>query len=153
MMIYNIWKLLHVLAAIIFMGNITIAIFWKMQAEKTKDAMRIAETFKNLTKADKIFTMPSVTLLIIFGLGTAMQGGLSLVETTWILWPEILIIISAYAFMAKVSPVQKKIAKLASDSEKFTWDEYTKLSKQWNFWGTIAVAAPYIAVIFMVLKP
>ena len=151
-MIYNIWKLIHVLAAIVFLGNITAGIFWKMQAEKTKDAMKIAETFKNLTKADRIFTMPSVTLLILFGLGTAMQGNLSLVETSWILWPEILIIISAYAFMAKVSPVQKKIAKLASDTENFKWDEYKKLSKQWNFWGTIAVAAPYIAVIFMVLK-
>ena len=151
-MIYNIWKLIHVLAVIIFMGNITIGIFWKMQADKSTDRQKIADTFKNLIKADRIFTMPSVTLLILFGLGTAMQGDLSLVETPWILWSIIMIIISAFAFMSKVSPLQKQIYALASSEEKFTWDEYLVLSRKWNIWGTIATVTPYIAVALMVLK-
>ena len=97
--------------------------------------------------------MPAVTMLLIFGLGTAMQGNLSLIETPWILWSIILIIISAYSFMAHVAPVQKKIFALANDPEKFTWDEYEKLSKKWDVWGSIATLAPYIAVILMVIKP
>jgi len=152
-MIYNIWKLLHVLSAILFIGSITVNIFWKMQADKSKDRLKIADTFKNIIKADKIFTMPSVTALILFGLGTAMQGNYSLVDTTWIFWSIIMIIISAYAFMSKVVPIQKKIYVLASNSEKFTWDEYSGLSKKWNLWGSIATITPYIAVILMVLKP
>lgn len=152
-MIYNIWKLIHVLAAIIFLGNITIGIFWKLQADKSTDRLKIAETFKNLIKADRLFTMPSVTLLILFGLGTAMQGNLSLVETTWILWSIVMIIISAFAFMSKVSPLQKQIYALVNNEEKFTWDEYLVLSRKWNMWGTIATVTPYIAVILMVLKP
>ncbi len=152
-MIYAIWKLLHVLAVIIFLGNITIGIFWKLQADKSKDRLKIADTFKSLIKADRIFTMPSVTALIIFGLGAAMQNNYSLVETTWILWGIIMIIISAFAFMAKVVPLQKKILALASNEQKFNWDEYAILSKEWNLWGTIAAIAPYIAVVLMVLKP
>ncbi len=151
-MIYNIWKLVHVLAVIIFLGNITIGIFWKMQADKSTDRLKIADTFRNLIKADKIFTMPSVTLLVLFGLGTAMQGNYSLVETPWILWGIIMIIISGYAFMSKVSPLQKQIYAIASNEEKFTWDEYLVLSRKWNVWGTIATVPPYIAVILMVLK-
>ncbi len=151
-MIYNIWKLLHVLSVIIFMGNITIAIFWKMQADKSKDRLKIADTFKNIIKADKIFTMPSVTALIIFGVGTAMQGDLSLIETSWIFWSIIAILISTYAFMAKVVPIQKKILALANSEEKFTFEEYEKLSKNWNTWGALAVITPYIAVCLMVLK-
>ena len=152
-MIYNIWKLLHVLSAIIFIGNITTGIFWKMQADNTKDRLKIADTFKNIIKSDKIFTMPSATALIIFGLGTAMQGNYSLVDTTWIFWSIIMIIISAYAFMSKIVPIQKKIYALAGNSERFTWDEYSVLSKKWNLWGSIAIITPYIAVILMVLKP
>ncbi len=152
-MIYNIWKLLHVLSAIIFLGNITIGIFWKIQADKSKDRLKIADTFKNIIKADKIFTMPSVTALIVFGLGTAMQGNYSLIETPWIFWSIIMIIISAYAFMAKVVPLQKEIYSLANDPEKFSFENYSRFSKKWNFWGTIAVITPYIAVILMVLKP
>jgi uncharacterized membrane protein len=152
-MIYNLWKLLHVLSAIIFIGNITIGIFWKIQADKSKDRIIIADTFKNIIKGDKIFTMPSVTALILFGLGTAMQGNYSLIETGWIFWSIIMIIISAYAFMAHVVPLQKKIYALASDHEKFSWDNYSVLSKKWNMWGSIAIITPYLAVILMVLKP
>lgn len=152
-MIYNIWKLIHVLAAIIFLGNITIGIFWKIQADKSADRLKIADTFKNLIKADKIFTMPSVTLLIIFGLGTAMQGNLSLVETTWILWSIVMIIISAFAFMSMLVPLQKQIYSFANNEEIFTWDKYLELSRKWDTWVTIATVTPYIAVILMVLKP
>jgi len=151
-MIYNLWKLLHVLSAILFLGNITIGIFWKIQADKSTDRFKIAETFKNLIKADRLFTMPSVTLLIIFGIGTAMQGNLSLVETPWILWSIFMIIISAFVFMSKLVPLQKQIYAFAGNEEKFTWDEYLILSRKWTIWGTIATVTPYIAVILMVLK-
>ena len=101
-MIYNIWKLIHILAVIIFIGNITIGIFWKTQADKSNDRLKIAETFRNIIRADRIFTMPSVFVLFIFGLGAAMQGDLSLVETTWILWGIIMLIVSALAFIKKI---------------------------------------------------
>ena len=151
-MIYLIWKLLHIIAVIIFMGNITLTPFWKAAADKTKDREKIADTLKNIIRADKIFTMPSVTFLIIFGFGAQMTYGYPM-ETSWIMWGLTMIIISAAAFMAKVVPLQKKMYKLASDEAKFNWDEYQKLSKQWNIWGSIATITPYIAVILMVLKP
>lgn len=37
-----IMKLVHIIAAILFLGNITIAILWKMRADKSKDRIRIA---------------------------------------------------------------------------------------------------------------
>ncbi|HSP88837.1 MAG TPA: DUF2269 family protein, partial [Ignavibacteriaceae bacterium] len=70
-----------------------------------------------------------------------------------ILWSIILFIVSGIAFMAKLAPLQRQILALASDKEKFNWDEYHKLAKQWDFWGFIALASPFIAVILMVLKP
>ena len=151
-MIYSIWKLLHILAVIVFLGNITVGVFWKLQADKSKDRLKIVETFKNLIKADRIFTMPSVTALFIFGVGTAMQGNMSLVETSWIMWSIIMLIISAFVFMAKVVPLQKQIIKLANSEEKFSWDLYLSLSGKWNVWGTIATITPYIAVALMILK-
>ena len=55
--------------------------------------------------------------------------------------------------MAKVSPIQKKIVALAKDESKFNWDDYNKLAKQWDVWGSIATITPWIAVILMVIKP
>ncbi len=151
-MVYLILKLIHVAAVIIFMGNITVAIFWKNWAEKKKDREKLAFTFGGIIKADRIFTMPAVTLLIIGGVGAAMHGGFSLVETGWIFWSIILIIISAYAFMSRLVPIQKKIYALTNDEEKFTWEKYEELAKAWNRWDWVAVVTPYIALILMVLK-
>jgi hypothetical protein len=55
--------------------------------------------------------------------------------------------------MAKLVPLQKQITVLASDKEKFNWDEYNKLSNQWNIWGAIALLAPVIAAVLMIPKP
>ena len=152
-MIYNIWKLIHILAAIIFIGNITVNIFWKSLADKSNDRLKISETFRNIIKADRIFTMPSVFVLFVFGLGAAMQGDLSLVETTWILWGIIMLIVSSLSFMLKLVPIQKQIYILSSNQEKFSQNEFLILSKSWNKWAIVAVLPLYIAVALMVLKP
>lgn len=152
-MVYLILVLIHVIAVIIFLGNITIAPFWKSQAEKTKERLQILNTWEGIIKADKFFTMPGVVLLLIFGLGGAMHGGFHLVETGWIFWSIILYTLSGAAFMFKVSPLQKKIVALAKDESNFSWEEYQYLAKQWDIWGSFATITPWISVILMVIKP
>lgn len=152
-MVYLYLKILHVLFVIMFLGNITVGVFWKMFAQKTKDPDKIAYTFKGIIKADRMFTMPGVIGITLFGIGGAIHGGLPILGTGWILWSIILFIISGIAFMAKLVPLQKQIAALASDKEKFNWDEYHKLAKQWDFWGFIALITPFAAAILMILKP
>jgi uncharacterized membrane protein len=152
-MAYNYIKLIHVLFVVIFLGNITIGLFWKMIAEKTKDPDKIAFAFKGIIKGDRYFTVPGVIGITLFGIGGAMHGGLPLLRTGWILWSIILFTISGIAFMVKLVPLQKKLAALASDKEKFNWDEYHSLSKQWDFWGYVALITPWIALILMVIKP
>lgn len=147
-----ILKLVHVITAILFIGNITVAVLWKSLADKSKDRLRITFTFEGIIKSDRIFTMPAVTLLIITGFGISGLLKLSTIETGWILWSIILIIISGAVYMAKVVPTQKKILELSKEVSKFNWEEYNKLSNQWNVWGSIATIAPYAALVLMVIK-
>jgi uncharacterized membrane protein len=152
-MVYLILKLIHIFGAIIFLGNITVGPFWKKHAEMSRDPKKIADTFDGIIKADRYFTMPGVAIVIVFGIGAALHGGYNLITTVWIFWSLILIVISAAAFMAKVVPIQKKILALARGEGEFKWDEYARLAKQWDVWGSIATLAPYIAVVLMVIKP
>ena len=152
-MAYFYIKLIHVIFVIIFLGNITIGLFWKVIAEKTKDPDKIAFAFKGIIKADRYFTVPGVIGITLFGIGLAMHAKMSILGTGWILWSIILFTISGIAFMAKLVPLQKNLAALASDKEKFNWEEYHKLSKQWDLWGYVALFTPWIAVILMVIKP
>ena len=152
-MAYFYIKLIHVIFVVLFLGNITIGLFWKIFAEKTKDPDKIAFAFKGIIKADRYFTMPGVIGITLFGIGLAMHAKMPILGSGWILWSIILFIISGIAFMAKLVPLQKKLAALASDKENFNWDAYHKLSKQWDIWGYVALLTPWIATVLMVIKP
>ena len=101
-MAYLIFKLIHVFAVILFLGNIIIAVFWKGQGDKSDDPKIMAHTIRGMIRADRYFTMPAVAFLILAGFG-AMGIGYIPFETGWIIWGLILIIISAAAFMASRS--------------------------------------------------
>ena len=105
-MVYLYLKLLHIIFAVLFLGNITVGVFWKYFAHKSKDPERIAFTFNGLIKADKYFTMPGVFGIILFGVGGALHGGFNLISTRWILWSIVLFAISGAVFMSKVAPLQ-----------------------------------------------
>ena len=149
-MAYLVFKLIHVFAVILFLGNIIINVFWKNHGDRNKDPKIMAHTLRGVIRADRFFTMPSVAFLILAGFG-AMGIGYIPFETGWILWPFILIIISSVAFMAKVVPAQKKLLKIA-ETDPFDQQLYDAVSKEWNLWGSIATIAPIIAVVLMVLK-
>jgi uncharacterized membrane protein len=151
---YLIFKTLHILFAIMFVGNIVVAIFWKLYSDKTGDPKIIANTLKGIIKADKLFTMPGVIGLLIFGF--AGQGiGKIPIDAAWILWSIVLYVVSGAAFMTKVSPLQKKLLAVAETGIKGEFDslKYKHLSIDWNIWGSVAVLAPLIAVVLMVFKP
>jgi uncharacterized membrane protein len=152
-MVYLILVLIHIIAVIIFLGNITITPFWKANAEKKKDRLLVLNAWEGIIRADRLFTMPGVVILLIFGIGAALHGGFNLISTGWIFWSIILYVISGAAFMMKVVPIQRKIVSLAGDETNFSWENYSKLTKKWDLWGSIATITPWIAVILMVIKP
>jgi uncharacterized membrane protein len=147
---YNIMKTLHIFFVVIFLGNIIVSILWKRMGDRNGDPKIMAHTMRGIIKADRVFTMPAVIGLIIFGFGAQGMGAFS-ITAGWILWSIVLVVISAGAFMGVVVPSQKKMAALA-ESGNFNRNEYDELSKKWNLWGTIAIIAPIIATILMVFK-
>lgn len=152
---YLILKLVHVIAVIFFVGNITIGVFWKTIADQTKDPRVIAHTIAGIIGADRIFTIPAIIVLLIGGIGAAQVGHLSILGTGWILWGIILFIIAGICF-GPVSRAQRQlrdIARAGAASGSMDWTRYNQISMQWNVWGTIASVAPLIAVALMVLKP
>ena len=127
-MVYFSLVLIHVIAVIIFLGNITITPFWKLQAEKIKDRLHILNIWEGLIRSDRFFTMPGMIILLIFGIGAAAHLKVNFIDTGWIFWSIIMYIISGASFMVKMVAIQKKIVALAKDEARFGWDEYRKLT-------------------------
>ena len=152
---YAALKLVHVLAVIVFVGNITVGIFWKRIADAAKDPAIISHTIAGIIKADRVFTIPAIVVLLVAGIGTAQAGHWSILGTGWILWSIALFIIAGLAF-GPVSRVQRQLRDLsgaAAAGGTMDWALYERLSRRWAVWGTIALVAPLIAVGLMVLKP
>jgi uncharacterized membrane protein len=146
---YLIFKLVHVLAVIAFVGNITVGLFWKRFADDTKDQAIIAHTIDGIIRSDRIFTIPGVILVIIGGFGAAIVGRYPILSTGWLLWGIILFVISGMAF----GPVARSQREMLAAAKAGNWDLYHQLSKSWDFWGSIALLTPLLAAAIMIVKP
>ena len=155
-MSYLVWKLLHVLGVVLFVGNITTGILWKVHADRTRNPALIAHACAGLTRSDRFFTMPGVALIVIAGIVAAITGNFPILATGWILWSIALLTISGLAFMLRVAPLQRRMHALAAagaQEDRFDWPAYEATTRSWNVWGMIALIAPLVAVALMVLKP
>lgn len=149
-------KLLHIVAVIAFLGNITTGLFWHMHAARTRDARLLAHTMEGIIRSDRLFTMPGVFVIIATGILAAITGGLPLLRTGWILWTLVLFATSGLIFMAFVAPMQRKLLALAqagAAQASFDYAGYASLARRWEFWGAAALLTPVAGLALMVLKP
>jgi len=152
---YLALKFIHVLAVIVFVGNISIGILWKNIGDVTRDPRIIAHTIKGILLADKIFTIPAVIVLVIAGVGAAQVAHLSILGTGWILWSLILLIVSGIAFgpVGRAQRQMLSVAQAALTSGVMNWEDYAASGKVWTITGLVALILPLIAVALMVTKP
>ncbi len=149
-------KLVHVLAVVMFLGNIVTGVFWHRHAMRTRDARLIAHAMDGVIRSDRLFTLPGVFLIIASGVFAAIQGGFPLFRTGWILWTLVLFGISGMVFGMKLAPLQRQMRKHAqagAASGAFDFVGYHRLSKEWDLWGAVATGTPLLGLALMVLKP
>ena len=149
-------KTLHVLAVVLFLGNIITGLFWKAHGDRTADPRIIAHTLEGIIRSDRWFTIPGVVLIVGFGVAAAIIGRLPILGTGWIWQSIVLFTVSGLAFMLQVAPLQRRLRELASVGlVGGPWDQaaYHRLSRRWEFWGLVAVLTPLAALVLMVFKP
>ena len=155
-MMYLLLKTVHIVAVVLFLGNITTGVFWKEHADRTRDARLIAHAMAGIIRSDRLFTLPGVILITIAGIGAAQVGHMPLLRTGWLFWGIVLFSLSGLAFGAWVAPLQKRMLKLmeaGAASGAPDWKAYEALSRTWAFWGAIALLLPLAAMFLMVFKP
>lgn len=152
---YLLLKALHVVSVVTFLGNIITGVFWKVHADRTGELRARALALDGIIRSDALFTIPGVLLIIVTGVWMALDAGLPLLRTDWILWSIVLFAISGAVFGARVGPLQKKLLANVRAGLSGTWNEseYRRLSSAWQLWGLVATLAPLVAVFLMVLKP
>ena len=153
-MSYTLWKLIHIVGVVAFLGNITTGLFWAAHAHRQRDFELVESTFHGIIQSDLWFTIPGVFGILIGGFGAAIYGSIPILRTGWIFWSIVLFSVSGIVFGVFVAPMQKKILHFVANRPQTeeSWNEYCSIYKRWETWGFLAWLAPAAALVIMVLK-
>jgi uncharacterized membrane protein len=146
---------IHVLGAILFLGNIITAAFWKIVADCRRDLQGIYNTARNVMIADFVFTLPGIVMLLVTGHILMAKMGLSLTRLSWVSVSYGVFIFSAVVWTAVLLPSQNKMireAKASLSSGQLTLG-YQRASMLWNVFGVVATLLPFVVLYLMVVKP
>ena len=55
---YLLLKTIHILSVVMFLGNIITGLFWKAQADATRDPKLQAHALRGVIRSDAFFTIP-----------------------------------------------------------------------------------------------
>lgn len=146
---------LHVLGAVLFLGNVITAAFWKLMAERGNDLAHLSRVTKNVMLADYWFTIPGVILLLATGHIMGSMSGYSFAELNWMTASEGLFALSGVIWGAILIPAQRKMMKEStiSAAQGSLTIAYRKASRTWDMFGTLVVILPLFVLYLMLVKP
>lgn len=153
---YLLYKVVHLIAVVAFLGNIVTGVFWHRHATRTGDARLIAHAMDGIIRSDRLFTVPGVVVIVASGLAGAVEGGLPILGTPWIFWTIVLFSVSGIVFAWRVAPLQRTLraaAEAGARSGEFDAARYRALALRWEIWGAVAVITPLAGLVLMVFKP
>jgi len=152
---YTLFKMIHLLCVVLFLGNIIVTGVWKVMADRTGDARTIAFAQYLVTVTDWIFTFGGVVLVLIGAYGMAYAGGLDLRGENWLVWGQGLFVASGVIWAVILIPTQIIQARQAREfaSSGDIPDSYRRHGRRWIVWGVIATILPLANLYFMVIKP
>ena len=153
---YLVLKFLHVVAVIVFFGNITTGLFWYAHAARTREPRLLAHAMDGIIRSDRLFTVPAVVGIIVTGVAVAIYGHHPILRTGWIAWTLLLFAVSGLIFMVRVAPLQRQLRALAESaiqSGTFESARFRALAVRWEAWGVAALMTPAAGLALMIFKP
>ena len=153
---YTTVKFIHLLGAVLFLGNIIVTAVWKSLADRTRNPVIIAFACRLVNVTDLAFTAFGAALVVIGGVGLFHAGGISLSDS-----PHLTIGISLFAMAAPLwlvglLPLQLYMSRIAAKTvaagETIMPDAYDKCVRLWTMLGIAATLMPVGTLWFMIAR-
>ncbi len=152
---YLALKLVHIIASIVFVGNIIVTALWKLMADRTKHPSVVAFGQRQVNVTDFVFTSIGGGVMLVTGLMMSTTFAEEFWKIPWLAWGLGLFLGSTLLWMLVLIPIQVKQAQLARGFVKGGEipAQYWRLERLWLGSGVIAISLPLISMYFMVFKP
>ena len=146
---------LHVLGAVLFLGNIIVSAMWMAQARRAQNIVVLHFAARSVMRADWLFTLPGIVLILVTGLLTVERWG-GLPGTACVELGLTLFILSGVIWGAVLVRLQKRMIRMtqeAIESGGGPDEPIQGVVWRWMMWGGIATLLPLIALVMMIFKP
>ncbi|MBU6270515.1 MAG: DUF2269 family protein [Betaproteobacteria bacterium] len=143
-------KIIHVLSACLFLGNVIVSGTWAALAERTRNHTIIQFSNRLVLITDVLFTLTGSLGVVITGYLMADRWG-GEAQHPWIRWSYLLFGLSGLIWLFVLMPIQLKQRQLLRQTDVIT-PQYLRLSRQWQIWGAGATILPLPILYFMVTK-
>jgi uncharacterized membrane protein len=145
---YLVLKSLHIVAAVLMVGNVTVTGVWAtFYFRWRKDAdFRLAA--RAILWTDLIFTFLGGAALTITGILLARQAGMPILETPWIRRSVLLLAISTLLWLTILLPDQWRMERLDPSRDELLKVVFTR----WSVVGWGSTVLLFVAMWSMVLK-
>jgi uncharacterized membrane protein len=143
-------KIVHLLCACLFLGNVIVSGVWAALAERTRNHTIIQFSNRLVLITDLMFTATGAIGVVVTGhLMAARFGG----DTAfpWLTWSYVLFGVSGLIWAAVLVPIQLRQRTLLRATTQIT-TEYLRLSRIWQMSGAVATLLPLPIVYLMVTK-
>jgi len=152
---YALFKTLHVLGVVLFLGNLVVTAVWKTLADRTREPRVVAFSQRLVTVTDIAFTGLGAFLILATGMLLLIEIHRDPWQATWTAWGLGLFLASGAIWAAVLIPIQRKQSRLARGfaAGGDIPPEYWTLARRWRLWGTVATVLPLVNLVLMVFKP
>jgi len=146
---------IHILSAVVFVGNNITSAFWKVRADRSGSTEAMATASRSLLLADMIFTGPGLIGLLVTGIWMIQLTGWERFQEPWLGISLALLVLTAGIWAVGLLPLELRMVRLARlQSNNITSDPaYRQSSRIWSMMGGAATLMPVAILILMVLKP
>ncbi len=147
--VLGLLKLLHVLAAILFVGNVIVTGVWAAVMFRQRQGADFRLAARAIVVTDWIFTLGGAALLVVSGIMLAIGRGYPIWETRWIRGALIGLGLSTTLWLLVLVPAQRQMLRLGPESDP----ELQQVYARWNVTGWLATVPLIWSLWNMVYKP
>lgn len=147
---------LHVLGAILLIGNALLMAAWLVAAGWSGDAERQRRAAIAVNVGDLWATIPGVVLLLTHGLamvGLRYGGEAAIASVPFIGAGLVLLNLTGLVWALRLVPIQLGMLRLARADGPFDRTTFARQLVGWSMWGIAATIMPITAAALMIAKP
>lgn len=147
-MSYALLKTLHVLGAVLLLGNVVVTGFWALFLWRVRDAVPFRPVARAIMWADYLFTIAGGTLLTMTGIMMTQRAGFRPLETPWLLKGMVALGVSMLVWAVLLLPDQWRMERLGPDDDA----RLRRIFLRWSVVGWADTALLFYGLWVMVQK-